>query len=109
MNKKLVDEFDKKLKALDEELTFTILEDDKTSLNGGFVKITKKRTALINRILIKYGDKTVLRLRMDSSMPAIDINTPIRMYKDSSVFFSDLIKLCGEYLDAFFGDDEHDN
>ena len=107
MNKKLVNEFGKKLKVLDEELTFEILEDDKTSL--GFVKITKKRTALINRVLIKYGDKTVLMLRMDSSMPAIGINTSILLYKDSSVFFSDLIKLCGEYLDAFFGDDEHDN
>ena len=106
MNKKLVNEFSQKLKALDEELTFKILEDDKTSLNGGFVKITKKRTALINRVLIKYGDKTVLMLRMDSSMPAIGINTSILLYKDSSVFFSDLIKLCGEYLDAFFGDDD---
>lgn len=43
MNKKLVNEFSQKLKALDEELTFKILEDDKTSLNGGFVKITKKK------------------------------------------------------------------
>lgn len=107
MNKKLVNEFGKKLKALDEELTFEILEDDKTSL--GFVKITKKRTALINRVLIKYGYKTALKLRMDSSMPAININGPILLYKDSSVFFGDLIKLCGEYLDAFFGDDEHGN
>lgn len=109
MNRKRINEFSKKLKALDEELTFKILEDDNTSLNGGFFKITKKRTVLINRILIKYNDRTVLKLRMDSSMPAIDINSPIRMYKDSSVFFSDLIKLCGEYLDAFFGDDEHGN
>lgn len=104
MNRKRINEFSKKLKAIDEELTFKILEDDNTSLNGDFFKITKKRTALI-----KYGDKTVLKLRMDSSMPAININRPILLYKDSSVFFGDLIKLCGEYLDAFFGDDEHGN
>lgn len=109
MNRKRINEFSKKLKALDEELTFKILEDDNTSLNGGFVRIAKKRTALINCILIKYGYKTVLKLRMDSSMPAININGPILLYKDSSVFFGDLIKLCGEYLDAFFGDDEHGN
>lgn len=114
MNRKRINEFSKKLKALDEELTFKILEDDNTSLNGGFlnggfVRIAKKRTALINCILIKYGYKTVLKLRMDSSMPAININGTILLYKDSSVFFGDLIKLCGEYLDAFFGDDEHGN
>ena len=106
MNKKLVNEFGKKLKALDEELTFKILEYDKTSLNEGFVKITKKRTALINCVLIKYDDKTVLKLEMNSSMPAIYINRPILLYKDTSVFFGDLIKLCGKYLDAFFGDDD---
>lgn len=104
MNKKLVNEFGKKLKALDEELTFEVLENAKTDLDGGFVKITEKGT-----VLIKYNDRTVLKLRMDSSMPAIYINRPILLYKDSSVFFSDLIKLCGEYLDAFFGDDEHGN
>lgn len=109
MNRKRINEFSKKLRALDEELTFKILEDDNTGLNGGFVKITKKRTALINCILIKYDDKTVLKLRMDNSMPAISINRPILLYKDSSAFFGDLIKLCGEYLDAFFGDDEHGN
>ncbi len=101
MNKKLVNEFSKKLKTLDENLAFEVLENAKTDLDGGFVKITEKGT-----VLIKYNDRTVLKLRMDSSMPAIYINRPILLYKDSSVFFSDLIKLCGEYLDAFFGDDD---
>ena len=95
MNQKLVDEFGKKLKAIDENLTFEILENAKTDLDGDFVKITKKGT-----VLIKYDDETAFTLGIVCGVPAIDID------KDSSALFGDLIKLCGEYLDVFFGDDD---
>lgn len=102
MNQKLVDEFGKKLKTLDENLTFEILKNDKTVLDDGFVKFTEKGT-----VLIKYDDETAFTLVIACGVPAIDIDNPIMIDQYNSALFGDLIKLCGEYLDAFFGDDEH--
>lgn len=103
MNQKLVDEFSKKLKALDENLTFEVLENAKTDLDEGFIKITEKGT-----VLIKYDDETAFTLGIVCGVPAIDIDKPIMIDQDNATKFGDLIKLCGEYLDAFFGGDQHD-
>lgn len=104
MNQKLVDEFGKKLKAIGKNLTFEVLENAKADLDDDFVRITEKGT-----VLIKYGDETAFTLVIACGVPAIDIDKPIMIDKDNSALFGDLIKLCGEYLDAFFGGDEHDN
>lgn len=103
MNQKLVDEFSKKLKALDENLTFEVLENAKTDLDEGFIKITEKGT-----VLIKYDDETAFTLGIVCGVPAIDIDKPIMIDQDNATKFGNLIKLCGEYLDAFLGGDQHD-
>lgn len=90
----LVDDFGKELKTLDENLTCEVLKNE----------ITEKRT-----VLIYCKNKIVFTLTAVYGVPAIFIEQPIVIDKDNSVLFGDLIKLCGEYLDAFFGDDEHDN
>lgn len=104
MNKKLVDEFGKKLKAIGKNLTFEVLENAEADLDGDFVRITEKGT-----VIIKYDDETAFTLVIACGVPAIDIDKPIMIDKDNAALFGDLIKLCGEYLDAFFGGDEHDN
>lgn len=103
MNKKLVDEFSKKLKALDNHLGFKVLENTEANLNGSFISLSEK-----GNVLITYGNDTVFELTTIDDTPAIDLDS-IYVDKDNSALFGDLIKLCGEYLDAFFGDDEHDN
>lgn len=103
MNQKLVNEFSQKLKTLDENLTYEVLEDAEASLDGDFIKITEKGT-----VLIKYGDETAFTLRIVCGVPIIDIDKQIMIDKDNSALFGDLIKLCGEYLDTFFGGDQHD-
>lgn len=100
MNQKLVDEFDKKLKALDEKLTYEVLENAKTVLDKDFIKFTEKGT-----VLIKYDDETAFTLVIACGVPAIDIDKTIMIDQYNSALFGDLIKLCGEYLDAFFGGD----
>ncbi len=101
MNQKLVDEFDKKLKALDEKLTYEVLENAKTVLDKDFIKFAEKGT-----VLIKYDDETAFTLVIACGVPAIDIDKTIMIDQYNSALFGDLIKLCGEYLDAFFGDDD---
>lgn len=88
MNQKLVNEFSKKLGAIDEELTF---------------EITKKET-----VQIKASNDPVCTLEVVYGEPAIiiDPGQPILLDKDTSALFGNLIKLCGEYLGAFFGGDE---
>lgn len=84
MNQKLVNEFNRMLEAIDEELTF---------------EITKKEA-----VKIKYINETVCTLEVSHSVPVIiiDPRQPILLDKYTSTLFSDLIKLCGKYLDAFF-------
>ena len=101
MNQKLVDEFSEKLKAIGKNLTFEVLENAKADLDDDFVRITEKGT-----VLIKYDDETAFTLVIACGVPAIDIDKPIMIDKDNAALFGDLIKLCGEYLDAFFGDDD---
>ena len=87
MNRKLVREFSEKLKLIDEELTF---------------KITKERA-----IQIAWCNKSVLVMAIIYETPSIiiDPSQPVLLYKDTSALYGDLIKLCGEYLEAFFGED----
>lgn len=87
MNRKLVKEFSEKLEAIDEELTF---------------KITEKGT-----VQIKDGNDPVCTLVVVYDVPSIiiDPGQPILLDKDTSALYGDLIKLCGEYLNAFFGKD----
>lgn len=87
MNRKLVREFSEKLEAIDEELTF---------------KITKEEA-----VQIKDGNEPVCTLAVIYDAPSIiiDPGQPILLDKDTSALYGDLIKLCGEYLDAFFGED----
>lgn len=100
MNRKRINEFGKKLKTLDENLTFEVLGNAKADLDGDFVRITEKGT-----VLIKYDDETAFTLGIVCDVPAIDIDKPIMIDKDNAAKFGNLIKLCGEYLDAFFGED----
>lgn len=87
MNRKLVREFSEKLEAIDEELTF---------------KITKEEV-----VQIKDGNEPVCTLAVIYETPSIiiDPSQPVLLYKDTSVLYGDLIKLCGEYLEAFFEED----
>ena len=94
MNQKLVDEFSKKLKALDENLTCEVLENETTENKA---------------ILIKYKSGIVFALVDGDGVPSIIIDNPRLVNKDEAFVFGNLLKLCGEYLDAFFGGDEHDN
>lgn len=104
MNKKLVNEFSKKLKALDSNLKFEILKNNQAVHNKGFVSSIKK-----GAVLVSYQDTAILTLDTVFREPSILVESPIMIGKDASPMFGNLIKLCGEYLDAFFGGDEHDN
>lgn len=86
MNQKLVDEFNKKLKAIDKGITF---------------EITKKET-----VKFKDDDETVFELVVANGVPSVIINLdqPVVIDKDGLESFSNLIMLCGQYLEAFFGD-----
>lgn len=88
MNRKLVREFSEKLEVIDEELTF---------------KITKEEA-----VQIKDGNEPVCTLAVIYDVPSIiiDPGQPILLDKDTSALYGDLIKLCGEYLGAFLGDDD---
>lgn len=103
MNRKRINEFSKKLKALDNHLDFKVLENTEANLNGSFVSLSEK-----GDVLITYDNDTAFKLTIIDETPAIDLDS-IYVDKDNSALFGDLIKLCGEYLDAFFGDDEHGN
>lgn len=103
MNKKLVNEFSHKLETLDSGLEFEVLEDDEIILNKDYITSVEKGT-----VLISYNGATVFALTIVSGEPAIVIDKPIMIDKDNSVLFGDLTKLCGQYLDAFFGGDKDD-
>lgn len=103
MNKKLVNEFSKKLKALDNHLGFKVLENTEANLNGSFVSLSKK-----GNVLITYDNDTVFELITIDETPAIDLDS-IYVDKDNAALCGDLIKLCGEYLDAFLDGDNHDD
>lgn len=103
MNRKRINEFSKKLKALDNHLGFKVLENTEANLNGSFISLSEK-----GNVLITYGNDTVFELTTVDETPAIDLDS-IYVDKDNSALFGNLIKLCGEYLDAFFDGDNHDN
>lgn len=103
MNKKLVNEFSKKLKALDNHLGFKVLENTEANLNGSFISLSEK-----GNVLITYGNDTVFELTTVDETPAIDLDS-IYVDKDNSALLGNLIELCGEYLDAFFDGDNHDD
>lgn len=102
MNKKLVNEFSKKLKLLDSGLEFEVLEDDEIILNKDYITSVEKGT-----VLISYNGATVFALTIVSGEPAIVIDKPIMIDKDNSALFGNSIKLCGEYLEAFFDSDQY--
>ena len=86
MNQKLVDEFNKKLEAIDEELTLGI--------------VTKEMFE------IKYGDITIFTMQVMGGVPVVivDLDQPVIFDKDGLESFGNLAILCGQYLEAFFGD-----
>lgn len=51
MSSKRINEFSKKLKALDNHLGFKVLENTEANLNGSFVSLSKK-----GNVLITYGN-----------------------------------------------------
>nr|DAY65138.1 MAG TPA: hypothetical protein [Caudoviricetes sp.] len=103
MNQKLVNDFSKKLKALDNHLGFKVLENTEANLNGSFISLSEK-----GNVLITYGNDTVFELTTVDETPAIDLDS-IYVDKDNSALFGDLIKLCGQYLEAFFDGDQHEH
>lgn len=88
MNQKLVDEFNKKLESIDEELTLEI--------------ITKEMFE------IKYGNETIFTMQVISGVPVtivkLDQPVPVVFDKDGLESFGNIAMLCGQYLEAFFGD-----
>lgn len=88
MNQKLVDEFNKKLESIDEELTLEI--------------ITKEMFE------IKYGDVTIFTMQVIGGVPVtivkLDQPVPVVFDKDGLESFGNLDMLCGQYPEAFFGD-----
>lgn len=83
MNQKLVDEFNKKLEAIDEELTLEI--------------ITKEMFE------IKYGDETVCTMKVIGGGPVLILNPDQPICIDNDML-GNLIDLCGQYREALFGD-----
>ena len=103
MSIKRINEFSNKLKALDNHLGFKVLENTEANLNGSFISLSEK-----GNVLITYDNNTVVELTTVDETPAIDLDS-IYVDKDNSALFGDLIKLCGQYLEAFFDGDQHEH
>lgn len=102
MNQKRINEFSKKLKAIDDHLDFEVFKNTTTDLNGNVLRLTGD-----GDVLITYGDEAIFELTIIDDTPAIDLDSSY-IDKDNASKFGDLIKLCGEYLDAFFDGDQHE-
>lgn len=86
MNQKLVDEFNKKLKAIDEGIAF---------------EITKKET-----VKFKDDDETIFELGVVNGVPSviIDLDQSVVIDKYGLELLGNLTMLCGQYLEVLFGD-----
>ena len=88
MNQKLVMEFSNKLGTINKKLIF---------------RVTEKGS-----VQIKYNDDIICTLMVVYDVPLIiiELDQAIVLTKETSALYGDLLKVCGEYLEAFFGDDE---
>lgn len=99
MDYERIKEFGEKLKAIDENWDLEILEDSELkSVDETEDSMTKQDV-----VLLDYDGDTMLRLVMVQNVgPAINVDKYVYIGKEYADMFSDVIRLCGEYMSAFF-------
>ena len=104
MDSKRIKEFGEKLKAINDAWDFEILEDSELeSVDETDDGITKQDV-----VLLYYDGDTMLRLVMVQNVgPAITVDKYVYIGKECADMFADTIKLCAEYLSAFFVGNEY--
>lgn len=104
MDSKRIKEFGEKLKAINDAWDFEILDDSELKP----MDETDDGKTVQDVVLLNYNGGTMLRLvMMQNVVPAITVNKYVYVGKEYADMFADVIKLCGEYMGAFFVGNEY--
>ena len=104
MDSERIKEFGEKLKAIDDGWDFEILEDSELKpMDETDDSMTRQDVVLLN-----YNGASMLRLvMMQNVAPAITVEKYVYIGKAYADMFADVIRLCGEYMSAFFVGNEY--